>query len=69
MILPDENTCAKYGPCKELLGRIRGARIALNTEIFISLLSNEGAFSGILDCFDHDNFNEGKPPGSQLDMV
>ena len=40
-------------------------RIALNTEIFTSLLSCEGALSGILDSFVHETFSGGKPPVPQ----
>ena len=36
-------------------GWVGGARSALNTEIVTSLLSSEGAFSGILDSFVHEN--------------
>ena len=43
-------------------GGAGGARIALNTEIFASLLSREGAFSGMLDSFFHDTFSGGNSP-------
>ena len=54
-------------------GRIRdayaggagGARIALHTEFFPSLLSSEGAFSGISDSLV-ENFSGGKPPDPQV---
>ena len=39
-----------------------GARIVVHTELFLSLLSSERAFSGIVDTFVHKHFSGGKPP-------
>ena len=38
-----------------------GARVALHTEFFPSLLSSEGAFSGIADSLVQENFSEASP--------
>ena len=42
-----------------------GARIALHTELFPSLLSSERVFSGIVDSLAHKNFSGVKPPDDQ----
>ena len=42
------------------------ARIALHTELILSLLSSEGAFSGIVDSLVQENFFSGKPPDPQI---
>ena len=42
-----------------------GARIALHTEFFPSLLSSEGVFSGISDSLVED-FSGGKPPDPRI---
>ena len=44
----------------------RGARIGFHTEFFPSLLSSEGAFSGISDSLVEENFSGGKPPDPQV---
>ena len=46
-----------------------GARIALQTELFPSLLYYEGAFSGIIDSFVQENFSGDKPPDPQISIV
>ena len=46
-------------------GGAGGARIALHTDFLPSLLSSEGAFSGISDGSLQENFSEGKPPDPQ----
>ena len=42
-----------------------GARFALHTEFLPSLLSSEGAFSGISDSLLQKNFSGSKPPDPQ----
>ena len=46
-----------------------GARVALRTELFPSLLSAEEAFSGIVDSLVQENFSGGKPPDPQIIVV
>ena len=46
-------------------GGAGGARIALHTEFLPSLLSSEGAFSGISDSLLQEDFSRGKPPDLQ----
>ena len=46
-----------------------GTRIALDTELFPSLLSSKGAFFGIVDSLVQENFSEGKPPDPQITVV
>ena len=46
-----------------------GARIALHTEFFPSLLSAEEAFSGIVDSLAQGHFSGGKPPDPQIIVV
>ena len=43
-----------------------GARVALHTEFFPSLLSSEGVFSGIADSLVQENFSGGKPSDPQI---
>ena len=43
-----------------------GARIPHHSEFFPSLLSSEGAFSGISDSLVNENFSGGKPPDPQI---
>ena len=43
-----------------------GARIALCSEFFPSLISSEGEFSGIADSLVKENFSGGKPPEPQI---
>ena len=52
-------------PAALIHGGAGGARIALYTEFFPSLLSSEGAFSGISDSLV-ENFSGGKPPDPQV---
>ena len=49
--------------------RAGGARNALHIELFLSLLSSEGAFSSIVDSLAQDSFSGGKPPDPQISMV
>ena len=51
------------------LGGAGGARIALHTEFFPSLLSSEGAFPGIADDLVPEYFSGGKPPNPQSAMA
>ena len=46
-----------------------GVRIALRTEFFPSVLSSEGAFSGIVDSLVLENFSGGKSPDPEIDNV
>ena len=46
-----------------------GARIALHTELFPSLLSAEEAFFSIVDSFVQGNFSGGTPPDPQIIIV
>ena len=46
-----------------------GARIALHTELFPSLLSAEEAFSGFVDDLVQETFSGGKPPDPQIIVV
>ena len=46
-----------------------GARIALHSELFPSLLSSEGAFSSFVDSLLQENFSGGKPPDPQISLV
>ena len=48
-------------PLPSSMGGTGGARIALHTEFFPSLLSSKGAFSGILGSLVQENFSQGKP--------
>ena len=50
-------------------GGAGGARIALHTDLFPSLLLSEGAFSGIVDSSVQDHFSGGKPPDNQICIV
>ena len=43
-----------------------GGRIALDTELFLSLLAYEGTFSGVVEGLVQENFSEGEPPKPQL---
>ena len=45
-----------------------GGRIALHTEFLQSLLSSEGAFSGISDSLVQENFSGGKPPDPHINI-
>ena len=58
---------------KRRQGRLRlgagGERIALHTELFLSLLPFKGAFSGIVDSLIYENFYGGKPPNPQSTIV
>ena len=47
-------------------GEAGGARIALHTELFPSLLSSKQAFPGISDSLVQENFSGGKPPDPQV---
>ena len=47
-------------------GGAGGAKIALHTELFLSLLSAEEAFPGIVDSLVQENFSGGKPPDPQI---
>ena len=46
-----------------------GARINLDTELILSLLSCEGALSSIVDSLVHENFSGGKTLDFQSDMI
>ena len=46
-----------------------GARIALCAALFPSLISCEGAFSGVVDSLMSTNFSGGKPPDPQVNVV
>ena len=46
-----------------------GARNALHTELFSSLLSSEWAFSSVIDSLAQENYFENKPPDPQICMV
>ena len=46
-----------------------GARIALHTEFFPSLLSCKGTISGIVDSVVKENFSGGKPPDPLLTLI
>ena len=46
-----------------------GARISLCAALFLSLISCEGAFSGIVDSFVSTNFSGGTPPDPQVNVV
>ena len=52
-------------PSALIHGGTGGARSALYTEFFPSLLSSEGAFSGISDSLV-ESFSGGKPPDPQV---
>ena len=56
-----------------LQGRLRwgagGASIALHTELFPSLLSDEEAFSGIVDNLVQENFSGCNPPDPHIIVV
>ena len=46
-----------------------GARIALYTKLFPSLLSAEEAFSNIVDSLVQETFSGGKPPDPHIIVV
>ena len=46
-----------------------GARFALQTELFLSLLSSEWAFSGIVDSLVFENCPGSKPSDPQITIV
>ena len=48
---------------------VQRARIALRTKFFLSLLSSEGAFSGIVDSLVQENLSGDKPPDPQTTIV
>ena len=50
-------------------GGAGGARIALYTELFPSLISAEEAFFGIVDSLVQENFSGGKPPDPKIIAV
>ena len=50
-------------------GGTGGARIAIHTELFPSLLSAEETFSGIADWLVPETFSGGKPPDPQIIIV
>ena len=44
----------------------RRARVALHTELLLSLLSCKGAFSGVVDSLVKEKLSGGKPPDPHL---
>ena len=58
--------CEKQG--RLLLGT-GGARIALHVELFPSLLSCKGGFSGVVNGQVEENFPGGKPPDPQIPIL
>ena len=53
-------------PSALIHGGTGGARIALHTEFFRSLLSSKGAFSGTPDSLVQENFSGDKPLDPQI---
>ena len=51
------------------LERAGGVRIVLHTELFLSLLSSQGAFSSVYIQFVSRNFSGGKHPDPQINIV
>ena len=58
-------TLGELPPLPPSLGA-EGARVPLHTEFLPSLLSSEGAFSGIADSLVQENFSGCKPPDPQI---
>ena len=67
--IPTLGTRRVAAPSALIHAEAGGARFPMHTALFASVLSFEGAFSGVVDSLIQENCSGGKPETSQISMV